>query len=99
MKIMRMISIIFVLSFCGSFCIAADDDPDQVKKDFGYVDEDEVRTGKDGASGGLGGAFDDIIYWARVNNAIYYVAGFIVLLILRGFLKKRKQKKKSRIYT
>jgi len=70
-----------------------------VKKDFGYVDKDEVQTGKEGAGQGLGGSFEDILYWARVNNVIYYVAGFIVLLILRSILKKRKQKKKDRIYT
>ncbi|MDM8540684.1 hypothetical protein QUF90_06315 [Desulfococcaceae bacterium HSG9] len=99
MKMMRMISIISVLLFYGSVCIAAGDESDQVKKDFGYVDKDEVSTGKEGVSGGLGYSLDSMIYWARVNNVIYYVAGFIVLLILRGFLKKRKQKKKNRIYT
>ncbi len=99
MKMIRMISIMLVLLFYGSVCIATNDDADKVKKDFGYVDKDEVRTGKEGASGGLSGSFDDIMYWARVNNVIYYVAGFIALLILRGFLKKRKEKKRNRIYT
>ena len=99
MKMIRMISIILVLLFYGSVCIATDDDAAQRKKDFGYVDKDKVSTGKEGASSGLGGTFDEIIYWARVNNVIYYVAGFIALLILRGFLKKRKEKKRSRIYT
>ena len=99
MKIMHMISVVLVLLFYGSVCIATDDDADQVKKDFGYVDKDEVSTGKEGASSGFGGTIDEIIYWARVNNVIYYVAGFIALLILRSILKKRKQKKKSRIYT
>ena len=99
MKMIRMISIILVILCSGSLCIATDDNPDKIKKDFGYVDKDEVSTGKEGASSGLGGTFDDIIYWARVNNVVYYVAGFIALLILRGFLKKRKDKKRNRIYT
>ncbi len=99
MKMMRMISIILVLLFYGSVCIAAGDDADQVKKDFGYMDKNEVSAGKEGVSSGFGDSLDDIIYWARVNDVIYYVAGFIALLVLRGFLKKRKQKKKSRIYT
>jgi len=99
MKMIHMITIFLVILFYGSVCTATEDDPDQIKKDFGYVDKDEVRTGKDGASGGLSGSFEDIIYWARVNNVIYYVAGFIALFVIRGFLKKRKQKKKSRIYT
>ena len=98
MKMIRMISIILVLLFYGSVCLAADD-ADQMKKDFGYMDKDEVSAGTEGAGSGLGGSLDDIIYWARSNNVIYYVAGFIALLILRGFLKKRKKKKKSRIYT
>ena len=99
MKMIRMISIILVLLFYGSVCIATDNDADKVKKDFGYVDKDEVSTGKEGASSGFSDTLDEIIYWARVNNVIYYVAGFIALLILRSFLKKRKEKKRSRIYT
>jgi len=98
MKMIRMISITLVLLFCGSVCIATED-ADKIKKDFGYVDKDKVSTGKEGASSGFGDTLDEIIYWARVNNVIYYVAGFIVLLILRGFLKKRKEKKRNRIYT
>ena len=99
MKMMRMISFILVFLCYGSVCIATEDDPDQVKKDFGYVDKDEISAGKEGASSGFGGTFDEIIYWAQVNNVIYYAAGFIALLILRSFLKKRKKKKRSRIYT
>ncbi len=99
MKMMRMISIILVFLFYGSISLAAGENAEQVKKDFGYVDEDEVKSGKEGASSGFGGTLDDIIYWVQINNVYYYVAGFIALLILRGFLKKRKKKKRSRIYT
>lgn len=98
MQIIRVIGVILVVLLCGSGFTAAED-AEQVKKDFGYVDKDEVGAGKEAASESIGGTFENIIYWARVNNVIYYVAGFIGLLVLRGILKKRKQKKRSRIYT
>jgi len=98
MQTIRVIGVILVVLLCGSVYAAAED-AETIKKDFGYVDKDEVGAGKEAASEGIGGTFENIIYWARVNNVIYYVAGFIALLVLRGILNKRKQKKRSRIYT